>query len=257
MNLNKLPGMNWRVMSKMFDVDVYSVSQVSISFKTNADVRYRALILDGIIQAAWLSVELPEAFGLLIEADWAIEQWYWYERKHGMCSWGDGWVRWDITPLERYLAFIGETLEVPSGHQNPEPIWELYTECLVRWAKGFLASQGLPVLEAKRWNIQVVSCWTVKPTVYIGSAHSGWHCSVLAGPSTIRSEKPEEMIAEYRRWLWAQMQEETPARAAIMELVTRFNAGERISLGCWCAPRACHGDVIKRAIEHYARLAKA
>lgn len=113
MDLKKLLGMNWIVMSKMFDVNIYSVSQVSISFKTNANVHYRALILDDIIQAAWLSAEEPEAFGLLIQADWAIEQWYWYERKHGKHSWGDGWVRWDITPPRELSCFYRRDLRGP------------------------------------------------------------------------------------------------------------------------------------------------
>ena len=35
---------------------------------------------------------------------------------------------------------------------------------------------------------------------------------------------------------------------AIDKLVTRHRKGGVINLMCWCAPRACHGEVIKAFI---------
>jgi hypothetical protein len=39
-------------------------------------------------------------------------------------------------------------------------------------------------------------------------------------------------------------------RVQIVALARRAQAGEDIKLVCWCKPKACHGDVIKEAIDN-------
>jgi hypothetical protein len=74
--------------------------------------------------------------------------------------------------------------------------------------------------------------------VYIGGRvkRGGWdlQASKWANPfRIIRDATREEVVVKYREWLPKQLD----LRAALREL--RGN-----DLACWCAPRACHGDVL-------------
>lgn len=51
----------------------------------------------------------------------------------------------------------------------------------------------------------------------------------------------EEAIAKYREWLLSQPE----LMAALPELKGKV-------LGCWCAPQACHGDVLVELVEELA-----
>lgn len=74
--------------------------------------------------------------------------------------------------------------------------------------------------------------------------------SVLGNPFFMRDESQrEDVINKYREWLRYQFGKRTPARAAVEALAARVKAGEHIALQCWCAPCACHGDVIIEAIK--------
>ncbi len=54
---------------------------------------------------------------------------------------------------------------------------------------------------------------------------------MLGNPFALgRDGSRTEVVAAYRRWLWAQMQ------------------AVRLELVCWCAPLACHADVISSAL---------
>jgi len=41
---------------------------------------------------------------------------------------------------------------------------------------------------------------------------------------------------------------DTPARRAFDQLVAQARMGD-LTLLCWCAPRACHADILKARIE--------
>ena len=74
----------------------------------------------------------------------------------------------------------------------------------------------------------VVHCKRHTYDVYIGRP-SKWGNPFAIGADGTR----EQVIKKYRRWLIAQ-----PAlMAALPELRGK-------TLGCWCAPQACHGDVL-------------
>ncbi len=53
-----------------------------------------------------------------------------------------------------------------------------------------------------------------------------------------------EVITEYRRWLWAEIE------AGRVELADLASLDDR-RLGCWCSPQPCHGDVLAAA-AHWA-----
>jgi len=79
----------------------------------------------------------------------------------------------------------------------------------------------------------VVHCKRERFDVYIGRP-SKWGNPFVIGKDGTR----EEVIAKYEAWLNRQ-----PAlMAALPELRGKV-------LGCWCAPHACHGDVLARLAD--------
>lgn len=76
----------------------------------------------------------------------------------------------------------------------------------------------------------VVHCKRAAHDVYIGRP-SKWGNPFVIGRDGTR----DDVIARYEAWLL----EQPELLAALPEL-----AGK--TLGCWCAPRACHGDVLAR-----------
>lgn len=94
-------------------------------------------------------------------------------------------------------------------------------------------------------NVNTAQC----KYTYIGRSKR-FGTSPLGNPYRIgRDGDREAVIAQYRRWLWAVIQrEEGPAYDELLRLVD-ISASSNLVLGCHCAPKACHGDVIKAAIE--------
>lgn len=83
--------------------------------------------------------------------------------------------------------------------------------------------------------------------VYIGRP------SVLGNPFVIgRDGSRDECIEKYRHWLRVQRHSATPTgakvRDALAQIRWRVEHGP-VNLVCFCAPRRCHGDVIKQLIE--------
>jgi hypothetical protein len=53
---------------------------------------------------------------------------------------------------------------------------------------------------------------------------------------------PDRSISCYRKWLWARLKaRDERVLAALSDL------GPEDLLGCWCSPKACHGDVVAKA----------
>lgn len=70
--------------------------------------------------------------------------------------------------------------------------------------------------------------------VYIGRGCRGYKASKWANPFKITGNiTREQAIERYRAWI----QEQPHLMACIGELHGKV-------LGCWCAPKACHGDVL-------------
>lgn len=69
----------------------------------------------------------------------------------------------------------------------------------------------------------------------------------LGNPFPMQCEADREtVIANYRQWLWAKMQAQD---SAVMAQLLSIKEGDR--LGCWCAPKPCHCDVIINARRWY------
>jgi hypothetical protein len=83
---------------------------------------------------------------------------------------------------------------------------------------------------------RVVHCKKEKYDVYIGRANprSGLKASVWANPFKIGKDGArEEVMAKYRVWLMSNPE----LLKKLLELKSKV-------LGCWCAPEACHGDIL-------------
>ena len=82
----------------------------------------------------------------------------------------------------------------------------------------------------------VVHCKKAKYHVYIGRAvpRSGLKASVWGNPSVIGKDGTrEEVMVKYRASLLANP-----------ELLLKLPELKGKILGCWCAPEACHGDIL-------------
>ena len=82
--------------------------------------------------------------------------------------------------------------------------------------------------ETQTENTKVVHCTRGQHDVYIGRP-SKWGNPFVIGKDGTR----EQVIQTYRNWLMTQ----PSLLAALPELKGR-------TLGCWCSPAACHGDVL-------------
>lgn len=79
----------------------------------------------------------------------------------------------------------------------------------------------------------VVHCKRASYEVYIGRP-SKWGNPFEIGRDGTR----EEVIEKYRTWIVAQPE----LMAALPELRGKV-------LGCWCAPKACHGHVLAELVD--------
>lgn len=88
--------------------------------------------------------------------------------------------------------------------------------------------------------MKVVHCKKEPYDVYIGRP-SKWGNPFSYKPNTLakyRVKNREESIQKYREWIRTQPQ----LLAALHELLGK-------TLGCWCKPLPCHGDVLVELIN--------
>ncbi len=83
-----------------------------------------------------------------------------------------------------------------------------------------------------------------------GQAYVG-RPSPLGNPFQLgRDGSRAEVIARYRLWLWAQLQQPGSIQHRELQrlLVQALGQGGRLELLCWCAPLRCHAEVIRSAL---------
>lgn len=74
--------------------------------------------------------------------------------------------------------------------------------------------------------------------------------SALGNPFVIgRDGEREDVILEYDIWLRQQLAAGNTPAAREFEMLLTFARSNEVGLECWCAPQACHGDIIKRELE--------
>lgn len=84
---------------------------------------------------------------------------------------------------------------------------------------------------------RVVHCRHAAYDTYIGRP-SKWGNPFVLGKDGTR----EEVVAKYE----VHLRNSRPLMQALVELQGKV-------LGCWCAPRPCHGDVLLRLLEEMER----
>jgi Domain of unknown function (DUF4326) len=84
-------------------------------------------------------------------------------------------------------------------------------------------------------NKYVVHCKKDKYDVYIGRP-SKWGNPFIIGINGTR----ETVIAKYKKWL---LNKPDLIKEAQEELKGKI-------LGCWCAPNACHGDILSEIVNY-------
>lgn len=96
--------------------------------------------------------------------------------------------------------------------------------------------------------INVRNARNFMPGEYIGRP------SPLGNPFIIgRDGTRDEVIAKYRSWLWYKTSIDCKARDELNRLTDLYEEnGNKLDLVCWCAPKACHGDVIAQAIPWWS-----
>lgn len=72
--------------------------------------------------------------------------------------------------------------------------------------------------------------------------------TALGNPFRMKDESQrEEVIRRYKRYLWEDIKVKGPMYKALRFLLIQEAKGLEVLLGCWCAPKECHGDVIVAA----------
>ena len=73
--------------------------------------------------------------------------------------------------------------------------------------------------------------------------------TALGNPFPLTKYTRSESLVLYRKWLWEQMQKpESKAYQAMLDLA-EMAVIDNLCLVCCCKPLACHGDIVKAAIE--------
>lgn len=89
---------------------------------------------------------------------------------------------------------------------------------------------------------RVVHCKREQFDVYIGrpSAFGNPYSHKDGTRAQFKVASRDEAVEAYRRWLWKKMESDAAFKQDVATL-----AGK--TLGCWCAPQRCHGDVLAQA----------
>ena len=88
---------------------------------------------------------------------------------------------------------------------------------------------------------KVVHVRKAKFDIYIGRAYaefdeSEWHNPFVIG----RDGNRKEVLEKYRKYILSRP-----------DLMSRIHELRDKTLGCWCKPQACHGDILAELVDEY------
>ena len=117
---------------------------------------------------------------------------------------------------------------------------------------------GIPIIDGGEDVKTVLNFYHIgkqipENAVYIGRGNSKLNLpnSKFANPFPItKTANIETVIKQYQRWLW----EEIKAKRITIEDLLAISGKDLV---CYCAPKACHGHVIEKAIVWAHALVKA
>ena len=94
---------------------------------------------------------------------------------------------------------------------------------------------------------------------YIGRAMRNLYGSPLGNPFKVRPhgpyERDESVFVMYRKWLWREMKNTDGKVLKELLRLKKIAETQPLNIACWCAPEACHGDVVKKAIHYLSTQA--
>ena len=105
-------------------------------------------------------------------------------------------------------------------------------------------------------NVRNFPCRAPLPYIYVGRAvarasvreakYSILRAHPLANPFRIElGQKRGATLERYRDWL-----QSNPSRtSALLDLLAAEVILRRLPLGCWCAPKPCHADILAELIQ--------
>ena len=74
--------------------------------------------------------------------------------------------------------------------------------------------------------------------------------SVLGNPFHMRSESQRaQVVADYREWLQNRYGVDAAVTNELHRIADLVKQGKQVAVECWCAPCACHGDVVVDAVN--------
>lgn len=88
-------------------------------------------------------------------------------------------------------------------------------------------------------STRVVNKYKEPYDVYIGRG------SVWGNPYTVQAYSRELCIAMYEQYIRQRLHQEPDLYLQLLELKGK-------TLGCFCKPKACHGDILIKLIEEYS-----
>lgn len=76
---------------------------------------------------------------------------------------------------------------------------------------------------------------------------------VLGNPYVLKDHKDtlarNQVLADFQAYFEREIAKKGKLWQTLEDLIAQVEDGAVLALECWCAPRACHGDVYKRYIE--------
>lgn len=74
----------------------------------------------------------------------------------------------------------------------------------------------------------------------------------LGNPNRIYRDTPwerEQCLIKYKRWLWENLKLPESAPAREMQRLASIVKERDLIIRCWCAPKACHGQIVGKALQ--------
>lgn len=86
--------------------------------------------------------------------------------------------------------------------------------------------------------------------IYIGRGGKGKANSPFANPYTVKDYGRELCLKKYAEWLDKKLKDKnSPQRVQFDTMINLLREGHDIKLVCFCAPKPCHGDILKNRLE--------
>lgn len=92
------------------------------------------------------------------------------------------------------------------------------------------------------------------------SSGAGAGCTpahALGNPFGVKPNGPytrDESISRYAAWLEQKIAERDKGVCAALNEIWRAAQQGEVELECFCAPKACHGDIVKRTVQEKLRV---